>query len=361
MVSASASSGDSRCSRAFSRSRGVGGEAAHLLRVARRVLVHGAGERRLEQRKAAVGLCRRPPSGSASASSRVIASGRRLSPRTMRREYDKASARARGPSGRGGSPRRFRRPRRAAKASAARRSRWRWRQRHRLQRRLDRAAQLDLDHGQHPALLGQQVDLALRRPQPKAEDAVALGHQPERRHVLAAPAGEPRAKAGRARSQRATLSGPSAPARGRRARGGRGRVAPATSRGRVGRARAARAPRRAPRRRRPALAASSAGGPITTTISPLGAASAGSAASAARSPRTTVSCSLVSSRATAAGPRPEHGGHVGQAGAEPRGALEQDQRGAHAPQALEEGAPRRPTSAAGSRRTGSGRWAGRRR
>ena len=128
MVSASASSGDSRCSRAFSRSAASAARLRTGSGSRRRVLVHGAGQRRLEQRKAAVGRA----AGSVRDRLGLVPGHRpralRLSPRTMRREYDAASARARAPSDRAGSPRRAARAGAPQRLRPARRSRWRWRQ-----------------------------------------------------------------------------------------------------------------------------------------------------------------------------------------------------------------------------------------
>ena len=228
-----------------------------------------------------------------------------------------------------------------------------------------RAAQLHLDDGQHRPLLGQEVDLALRRLQAEAEDAVALGHQPERRHALAAPAGDARA------AQPVTRCGLAAPAqrpfsasaRPIERRGGQGR-APRRPRGRrrPGESRASASARAAS-----ASASAGRGGfvgrrPITTTISPLGAASAGSAARRRRGRRARGSRAAWSARGrrrpgAARAPRPCRRGW--RPGARPPSKRIRVARTRL--QLLQEGAARGRTWAAGSRRTGSGRWAGRRR
>src|SRR5690606_27158196 len=51
---------------------------------------------------------------------------------------------------------------------------------HRLQRRFQAAPALYLDHRQHAAAQGEEVDHTLPRGQPKAKNAIALGHQPYR-------------------------------------------------------------------------------------------------------------------------------------------------------------------------------------
>jgi hypothetical protein len=68
-----------------------------------------------------------------------------------------------------------------------------------LQRPFQRLAALHLHHGENLSANRQKVDFALRRPQPEAEDAVALQHQPGGRQHLGPSAGQaPRHAAGAA-------------------------------------------------------------------------------------------------------------------------------------------------------------------
>ena len=222
-----------------------------------------------------------------------------------------------------------------------------------LQGRGGAARRLTSTNSEEVVAAGDQVDLADMAGEAPGQDAEALKAQEEGREQSRRAV--PRPLAGRSGSSATKGQGPAVELVRRQA--GEGRDP------------GGRCPRplgRSASRRAASISASlgrlrSSGGPITTTTSPRGRSCrriVGRQPSSVS--RRTSSCSLVSSRATAAGRGAQRLGSFGRHGGQALGRFEQDQRRRDRGQLLQRPPPRRPWPA-GSPGTGNGRSAARRR